>query len=217
MFPWSQEQHLLYSESEIASRVLLLQHARKLISENSDEAKAASKRAYDIKTKARKFTPGDDVLLHFPDPPEGTSRKLYMPWRGIYTIIEKTSDTNYKLRRKGGRVKTAHINRIKYYDPENSDSDKDTLISNEEDEDPKTQTTQNTGPTTRSRDNTLPPPINRFTAMVNAQQDEVTQIARQPPMDLTSLWGSNNTQSNNATFATEFRTLFAQNHTNSAT
>mgnify|MGYP001394615434 CR=1 FL=1 len=49
-------------------------------------------------------------------------------------------------------------------------------------------TNQYTGPTTRSRDNTLPPPINRFTAMVNAPQDEVTQIARQPPMDLTSLW-----------------------------
>ena len=212
-FPWSQEQHLTYSESEIASRVLLLQHARQLISQNSDEAKAASKRAYDIKTKARKFSPGDDVLLHIPDPPEGTSRKLYMPWRGIYTIIEKTSDTKYKLKKKGGRVKSAHINRIKYYDPENSDSDKDTLISNEEDEEPPSE---DTGPTTRSRDNTLPPPINRFTAMVNAHQDEFTQIARQPPMDATLLWGSNNSLSNDATFATEFRTILAQNHTNSA-
>ena len=157
MFPWSQNQHLSYSESEIASRMLLLQHARKLISENSDEAKAASKRAYDIKTKARKFAPGDDVLLHFPDPPKGTSRKLCTPWRGIYTIVEKTSDLIYKLRKKGGRIKSAHINRIKYYDPENSDSDKDTRISNEEDEEPETQPTQPTGPTTRSRDNTLPP------------------------------------------------------------
>jgi len=213
MFPWSQNQHLSYSESEVASRILLLQHTRKLISENSDEAKAASKRAYDIKTKARKFAPGDDVLLHFPDPPKGTSRKLYTPWRGIYTIVEKTSDLIYKLRKKGGRIKTAHINRIKYYDPENSDSNKDTRISNEEDEESEAQPT---GPTTRSRDNTLPPPINRFAAIANTQQDEVTGIARQPPMDLPSLWGSNNTQSNNATFATEFRTLFGQNDTDSA-
>jgi hypothetical protein len=213
MFPGSQDQHLSYSESEIASSILLLQHTRKLISDISDEAKAASKRAYDVKTKARKFAPGDDVLLHFPDPPKGTSRKLYTPWRGIYTIVEKTSDLIYKLRKKGGRIKTAHINRIKYYDPENSDSDKDTRISNEEDEESEAQPT---GPTTRSRDNTLPPPINRFAAIANTQQDEVTGIARQPPMDLPSLWGSNNTQSNNATFATEFRTLFGQNHTNFA-
>ena len=117
------------------------------------------------------------------------------------------------MKKKGGRVKSAHINRIKYYDPENSDSDKDTLISNEEDEEPPSE---DTGPTTRSRDNTLPPPINRFTAMVNAHQDEFTQIARQPPMDATLLWGSNNSLSNDATFATEFRTILAQNHTNSA-
>ena len=68
MFPWSQNQHLSYSESEILSRVLLLQHTRKLISVNSDEAKAASKRAYNIKTKARKFAPGDATL---PRPTKG--------------------------------------------------------------------------------------------------------------------------------------------------
>ena len=154
-------------------------------------------------------------MLHYPDPPKGTSRKLYTPWQGIYTIVEKTNDLIYKLRKKGGRIKTAHINRIKYYDPENSDSDKDSRISNEEDEESEAQPT---GSTTRSRDKTLPPapPINRFTSIANTQQDEVTGIARQPPMDLPSLWGSNNTQSNNATFATEFRTLFGQNHTNFA-
>ena len=206
IFPWSQNQHLSYSESEIASRVQLLQHARQLISANSDEAKAASKRTYDIKTKARKFAPGDDVLLHFPNPPKGTSRKLYTPWRGIYTIIEKTSDVVYKLRKKGGRVKTAHINRIKYYDPENSESDKDTHISNEEDEEPETQTTPQTGPTTRSRDNTLPPAINRFTATVN--RDETEKIARQPPVESTFSRVSNNTPSDNDTFARDFRALF---------
>ena len=121
------------------------------------------------------------MLLHFPDPPKGTSRKLYTPWWGIYTIIEKTSNLIYKLRKKGGRIKTAHINRIKYYDPENLDSDKDTRISNEEDEEPETQPIQPTGPTTRSRDNKLPPAINRFTTTVNMQQDEVTKIARQTP------------------------------------
>ena len=213
VFPWSQNQHLSYKESEIVSRVQLLQHTRTLISGNSDEAKAASKKAYDIKTKAHKFTPGDDVLLHYPDPPKDASRKLYTPWQGIYTIIEKTNDLIYKLRKKGGRIKTAHINRIKYYDPENSDSDKDTHISNEDDEEVETQPK---GPTTCSRDNTLPPPINRFTALANPRQDEVTETARQPPTDLPSLWGSNNTQSNNATFATEFRTLFGQNSTNFA-
>ena len=79
-------------------------------------------------------------------PTKGTSRKLHSPWRGIYTIVEKTNDVIYKIKKKGGRVKTAHINCIKYYDPENSESDEDTHISNEEDEDTQTDT-QSTGPT----------------------------------------------------------------------
>ena len=76
MFPWSQNQHLSYSESEIVSRVRLLQHARKLISQNSEEAKAASKKAYDIKTKARKFASGDDVLIHYPRPTQRHQQKV---------------------------------------------------------------------------------------------------------------------------------------------
>ena len=112
MFPWSQNQHLSYSESEIASRILLLQHARKLISENSGEAKAASKQAYDIKTKARKIGSRRRRVVALPRP---TKVANYTPWRGIYTIVEKTSHLIYKLRKKGGRIKTAHINHIKYY------------------------------------------------------------------------------------------------------
>ena len=130
------------------------------------------------------------MLLHYPDPPKGISRKLYTPWRGIYTIVEKRNDLIYKLRKKGGRIKTAHINRIKYYNPENSDSDKDTHISNEKDEDTEAQPM---GPKTRSRDSTLPPPIDRFAALADTQQDKVTETARQPPTDLPSLWGSSNT------------------------
>ena len=210
IFPWSQNQHLSYSESEIMARIRLLQHARGLISQNSEEAKAASKKAYDIKTKARKFVPGDDVLLHCPDPPEGTSKKLYIPWRGIYTIVEKTSDVIYKIKKKGGKAKSVHINRLKYYDPETSESDKDTHISNEEDETP------NTGPTTRSRDNTLPPPIDRFSATTSPRQNEDTHVARQNPTDVLPSWGSNNNPSNNAAFPTEFRALFSHHATQSS-
>merc|ERR1712008_483019 len=58
-FPWSQNKHLSYSESDVISKVRLLNHARELILSNSDEAKAASKKAYDIKTKTQRFEPGE--------------------------------------------------------------------------------------------------------------------------------------------------------------
>ena len=209
VFPWSQNQHLSYSESDIMSRVRLLNHARELISSNSEEAKAASKKAYNIKTKAWKFKPGDSVLLHYPDPPRGTSRKLYSPWQGIYTIVEKTNDLIYKLRKKGGRMKIAHINRIKYHDPENSQSDKDTHVSHEDDLDAEILPPP-TGRTTCSTTNTLPPPIDRYTSAIENSHMAVADT-RQNPVNPPSLWGSNNTPENNAKFADEFRTLFGPN------
>jgi hypothetical protein len=179
IFPWTQDQHLSYSETDIAAKVQLLQYARQLVTSNSDEAKAASKRAFDIKKRLRKFKVGDQVLLHLPTPPPGNNKKFYSPWRGIYTVIERTSDLTYKVRKKGGRVRDTHINRLKYYDPENSIDDEKVHLSNNEDlgthdttqtEDTTqtgdTQPTRETteGRTTRSRSNKLPPPIQRFAA-----------------------------------------------------
>ena len=156
-----------------------------------------------MKTKTQQFKPGDKVLLHYPNPPKGTSRKLYSPWRGIYTVMGKDNDLIYKLRKKGGRMKIAHINRIKYYDPENSKSDKDTHISYEDDVDTEIQKLPSVR-TTRTTTNNLPPPIDRYTSANRHNQNPAVAITRQKPHN-PILWKSND---NNANFADEFRALF---------
>ena len=40
----------------------------------------------------------------------------------------------YIVRKKGGRNRTAHVNRLKFYDPKNSNKDPEVNISVEEDE-----------------------------------------------------------------------------------
>ena len=208
IFPWAQDQHLSYSESDIMSRVRLLNCARELISSNSEEAKAASKRAYDTKTKEKRYKPGDSVLLHYPKPLKGNNTKPHLPWRGIYTIIEKDTDHIYKLKKKGGRTKIAHINQMRYYDLENSQSDKDTQISHKDDLDVEIQTLP-MGRTTRSSTNTLPPPIDRYSsANIHGHNTAITNNRQSPPTTPTTQ-GYNNTTENKIRFANEFKTLFS--------
>jgi hypothetical protein len=83
------------------------------------------------------------------------------------------------VRKKGGRIRDTHINRLKFYDPENSSSDEKVHLSNNEDlgtpDATQTEDSEQKGDiqpshgtpeerTTRSKSNKLPPPIQRFTA-----------------------------------------------------
>ena len=144
IYPWAPTAHLTYSESDIADKVRLLQFAQNLVYQNDTAAKAASKRAFDIKSKKAQFKAGDQVLLHCPSPPPGSNSKFYRPWRGIYTILEKTSDLTYLVRKKGGRKLKAHVNRLKFFDPINHHEAPEVYLSLEEDEEENDQPTHNT-------------------------------------------------------------------------
>ena len=167
-FPWTPQDNITYSESEIADRVRMLQYAQRLCHQNDLDARAASKRAFDVKAKFRSFKIGDEVLLHIPSPPPGHNAKFYTPWRGVYKVTQKTSQGTYLVRKKGGRERKAHVNRLKFYDPKNSHEDPNIHISTEEDEEDtedtvKTKILPNTNTrTTRSQTNKLPPPITRY-------------------------------------------------------
>ena len=207
VFPWAKDQHLSYSESDIMSRIRLLNCARELISSNSEEAKAASKRVYDTKTKEKRYKPGDSVLLHYSKPIKSDNTKPHLPWRGIYTIIEKDTNHTYKLKKKGGRTKIAHISQMKYYDPENSQSDENTQISHEDDLDAEIQTIP-TGRTTRSSTDTLPPPIDRYSsANIQGHNTAITN-SKQPLTDTPTSRKYDDTTKSNIRFANEFRKLF---------
>ena len=175
IFPWTPDDKVTYSENEIADRVRLLQYAHKLCHTNDVESKATMKRAFDVKTSFRKFKKGDSVLLYLPSPPVGENKKFYSPWRGIYQIVDRTSDLTYTLRKKGGRLRRAHVNRIKFYDPLNSIEDPEVMVHPDSDEpdspQDKPQESKKTDKEdqiienqriTRSKTNSLPKPIDRL-------------------------------------------------------
>ena len=84
-------------------------------------------------------------------------------------MTQHTSEWTYLVRKKGGRERRAHVNRLKFYDPKNSHEDPDITISEEDDEEDKEESVTEPAPSpdtnqriTRSKTNNLPSPINRF-------------------------------------------------------
>ena len=65
---------------------------------------------------------------------EQTSRILEFKPEGLdFYIIERTSNNTYIVRKKGGRTRKAHVNRLRYYDPTNSPNDPQVQITVEDD------------------------------------------------------------------------------------
>ena len=183
-FPWTPTDNITYSESEIANRVRLLQYAQQLCLKNNLDARASSKRAFDVKAKFKEFKVKDEVLLYMPSPPKGQNSKFYTPWRGIYHVMERTSPLTYIVKKQGGRKRRAHVNRLKFYNPMDPKEDPLVKISVDDDEkdpeeniphvennqngipfdiiQPKNNTDNYQGRITRSRTNNLPQQISRF-------------------------------------------------------
>ena len=181
LFPWTPQDQITYSESEISDRIRMLQYAQKLCYENDLESRAASKRAFDVKKRFRQFKVNDKVLLYIPSPPVGNNSKFYTPWRGIYIITQKTSRLTYIVRKKGGRNRTAHINRLKFYDPKNSHKDPEVKISLEEDESIlntiKDNTEQKEKETTTHKKSTIP--INKENMRITRSQTQALEKIKQ--------------------------------------
>ena len=79
--------------------------------ENEGKAKRKSKEVYDWKAKERCFTEGDMVSVHTPS----ISGKLETVWEGPFEVVERVSETTYKLAVPDRRshIQTSHINRLK--------------------------------------------------------------------------------------------------------
>ena len=74
------------------------------------KAQQKGKHYYDRKTKARKFQPGDKVLVLLPT----DHNKLLMQWKGPYEVSAVVGINDYKVRVKD-KLKVYHANLLKAY------------------------------------------------------------------------------------------------------
>ena len=72
--------------------------------------KTRQKKYFDKKTKARRFSPGDNVLVLLPT----DANKLLVQWKGPYGIINTEGPNDYKVE-INGKEKTTYANLLKKY------------------------------------------------------------------------------------------------------
>jgi hypothetical protein len=89
---------------------------RKAVYENNEEARQKYKEYYDLKAKARKFKPGDYVLVHYDRAPPGINQKLWRQWRGMYRVTRVLDLENIEVRlESSGKLQVIHTNRAKLF------------------------------------------------------------------------------------------------------
>ena len=82
---------------------------------NITSAHQHNKEHYDKKRPFLPYSVGDLVWLHVSAVKPGRTKKFASQWKGPYTVIDRTSDVNYKLKLVGSSVKPliVHHNRLK--------------------------------------------------------------------------------------------------------
>ena len=99
------------STESVVSYVLMIQERlaklRDSVQENLKNAQATQKEWYDRHAQNQ---PGDQVLVLLPT----STNKLLAEWRGLYSIVRKTSDVNYEIKLTDSRRKNLifHVNML---------------------------------------------------------------------------------------------------------
>ena len=87
-----------------------LNNTLKLAKKQLESSQARQKKHLDKKTKARRFSPDDKVLVLLPN----ETNKLMIQWKGPYDIINVVGPFDYKAE-INGKEKTMHVDLLKKY------------------------------------------------------------------------------------------------------
>jgi hypothetical protein len=78
---------------------------------------------YNKKTKYRTFTPGDQVIIYYPNPPPGISPKFYI-FQKTFTVIDMVGRVNVKASQHNKKPIVVHIDRVLDFDASGSEKEK---------------------------------------------------------------------------------------------
>ena len=91
-----------------------LRDAYSLVHERCEVEHKRQKSIYDEKVHGKPFSVDDLVWLYTPAVPHGKCRKLNHPWKGPFQILQRVSDSTYKIKcLKGNKMQCVHFDTLK--------------------------------------------------------------------------------------------------------
>ncbi|XP_063959750.1 uncharacterized protein LOC135155081 [Lytechinus pictus] len=110
---WSDETHDPELKTTYQYVVDLKERLKSTLEAAHDELRKAtsrSERHYNVRSRQRKFDPGDKVLILLPT----DHNKLLLQWKGPFKVVHKLGDNDYRLDVNGNH-KTFHANLLRRY------------------------------------------------------------------------------------------------------
>ncbi|GFW79903.1 retrovirus-related Pol polyprotein from transposon opus [Trichonephila clavipes] len=102
--------HLVYNRLP-KGPLKLLKEAHKLARENSEKVQAEYASRYSIRSRVKRLTVGDQVLILIPS----SSRKLLKKWMGPASIIEQPRLHTARVKMEDGSETELHFNKLRLY------------------------------------------------------------------------------------------------------
>ena len=113
--------HDTVSTNEYVRRVQkLLDYAYDVVRTTLGTAQRRQKTMYDKRLHGDPFNVGDKVWLYSTVVPKDSHKKLHHPWTGPYTVVDRLSNVNYRIKRdtgNTGRTTVVHFDRLKLCPP----------------------------------------------------------------------------------------------------
>jgi hypothetical protein len=114
---------MFYDISYVSDMYEISRAAHKVAKENLEEKRDRQEDYYDKKTKYRTFTPGDQVIIYYPNPPPGISPKFHIFCK-TFTVIEMLGRVNVKASQHNKKPIVVHIDRVLDFDASGSEKEK---------------------------------------------------------------------------------------------
>jgi hypothetical protein len=106
---------MFYDSTYVLDMYKISRAAHKAAKENLEEQRDRHEDYYDKKRKYRMFTPGDQVIIYYPNPPPGISPKFHIFWK-TFTVIEMVGRVNMKASQHNQKPIVVHIDRVLNFD-----------------------------------------------------------------------------------------------------